>query len=119
SGGLTSTSPISVPSYIPAPKRWFPAISSFFNADFNHIRQVRKSFTNSLTSTCPILQSIMLKRSSFTWPVVLLAVCSVFSCRSVQFYKEPDGPLYYSGLDSFQTKSYPDSLNVVTFNLKK
>lgn len=61
----------------------------------------------------------MRKQSLFYWPVLLLAVCSIFSCRSVQFYKEPDGPLYYSGLDSFEAKSYPDSLNVVTFNIKK
>jgi endonuclease/exonuclease/phosphatase family metal-dependent hydrolase len=60
----------------------------------------------------------MQKRFPLHWPLFLIAI-STFACRSVQFYKEPDGPFYYSGLDSFSTKPFSDSLNVVTFNIKK
>lgn len=60
----------------------------------------------------------MHKRIAASWPLLLL-VLGIVSCRSVQFYQQPEGPLYYSGLDSFDTKPYSDSLNVVTFNIKK
>jgi endonuclease/exonuclease/phosphatase family metal-dependent hydrolase len=62
--------------------------------------------------------STMLKRFASPLPILLLVI-SACSCRSVQFYKESEGPFYYSGLDSFTTKPYSDSLNVVTFNIKK
>jgi endonuclease/exonuclease/phosphatase family metal-dependent hydrolase len=61
---------------------------------------------------------MMLKRFAAAWPLILL-VFTVCSCRSVQFYQEPNSPFYYSGTDSFETKPYSDSLKVVTFNIKK
>ena len=61
----------------------------------------------------------MRKPSPLFVAVILLTIGSMFSCRSVQFYQKTDGPFYYSGLDSFDTKQDSDSLNVVTFNIKK
>jgi endonuclease/exonuclease/phosphatase family metal-dependent hydrolase len=50
--------------------------------------------------------------------LLFFAVCS-FSCASVQFYNDPNPPLDYFSPANYQSSDQGDSLNVVTFNIKK
>lgn len=60
----------------------------------------------------------MYKRSGSKW-CLLAIIASLSSCAAVQFYNEPDKPFFYSGKDSLVTLAPADSLDVVTFNIKK
>lgn len=43
----------------------------------------------------------------------------LLSCRTIQVFKESNKPIFYSNEKNFQPTEQPDSLNVVTFNIKK
>lgn len=43
----------------------------------------------------------------------------MYSCRSLSFYGEPDKPIFYSEKKEIANNEPSDSLNVVTFNIKK
>lgn len=60
----------------------------------------------------------MNKISEITF-ILLLLGAGLFSCRSVQVYKEPDKPLFYSNEKNSRAAGQADSFNVVTFNIKK
>ncbi len=52
-------------------------------------------------------------------PALLLFVTCLLSCRTVQVYDDPDQPNFYSGEKNSPITHRADSLNVVTFNIKK
>ena len=52
------------------------------------------------------------------WFPVFLLVTSLLSCGSVQVYKEPDKPFFYSNELNHSFIGQGDSVNVLTFNIK-
>jgi endonuclease/exonuclease/phosphatase family metal-dependent hydrolase len=60
----------------------------------------------------------MCKRIVFGWLLFLLVTCSL-SCSTLQFFGKADDPIFYSSKDSLPTIQENDSLNVLTFNIKK
>jgi endonuclease/exonuclease/phosphatase family metal-dependent hydrolase len=60
----------------------------------------------------------MHKKITRQWPLLLVILSCMGSCKAVQFYKETDHP-FFSGADNSPLTTQTDSLNVVTFNIKK
>ncbi|NCI45186.1 endonuclease/exonuclease/phosphatase family protein [Sediminibacterium soli] len=61
----------------------------------------------------------MQTRSTLKWYLLIL-VAGAMSCRAVRFYNDPSRPFYYaSQKDSSAQAAGADSLNIVTFNIKK
>jgi endonuclease/exonuclease/phosphatase family metal-dependent hydrolase len=60
----------------------------------------------------------MCKRIVFRGLLFLLVTCSL-SCGTLQFFGKADDPIFYSSKDSLPTIQENDSLNVLTFNIKK
>ena len=59
-------------------------------------------------------------RRYFTLSPFLIIFCAVlFSCRALNFYGDPDKPIFNSSGKKIEIKEPCDSLNVVTFNIKK
>lgn len=58
---------------------------------------------------------------TFLTNLLLLSVfvLCAFSCRSLQFYKELDKPFYYLNKETIPVTKAIDSVNVVTYNIKK
>jgi endonuclease/exonuclease/phosphatase family metal-dependent hydrolase len=54
----------------------------------------------------------------FKWGLFVLVTCSL-SCRALQFLGDADKPFFHSSKDSLVTLAPTDSLNVLTFNIKK
>src|SRR4051794_34091426 len=50
---------------------------------------------------------------------LLLIITCLLSCATVQVYKEPDQPVFQSIAKKPQSARQANSLNVVTFNIKK
>ena len=51
--------------------------------------------------------------------LLILSLTCLYSCRALSFYGQPDKPFFYSGKKEIATNEPADSLNVVTFNIKK
>ncbi|MCW3118693.1 MAG: hypothetical protein JWM28_2775 [Chitinophagaceae bacterium] len=60
----------------------------------------------------------MCKRLAFRWLLFFFVTCSL-SCSKLQFLGKANDPFFYSSKDSLPTIRQIDSLNVVTFNIKK
>ena len=60
----------------------------------------------------------MLKPNYIQWTLLLFAT-TFLSCGTVQVYREAGKPVFYSNDNHRQPNGLADSLNVVTFNIKK
>ncbi|MEO8171699.1 MAG: endonuclease/exonuclease/phosphatase family protein [Sediminibacterium sp.] len=60
-----------------------------------------------------------MRKHSAIYPCLFIFLSSLFSCRSLQFYSELDKPFFYTNQKDVYNKEQTDSLNVVTFNIKK
>jgi endonuclease/exonuclease/phosphatase family metal-dependent hydrolase len=60
----------------------------------------------------------MPKQFSIKFLLFLFVTC-LLSCRTALVYKEPNKPVFYSNNENPQVTEHADSLNVVTFNIKK
>ncbi len=58
-------------------------------------------------------------RNRFTIYLIIFITCLFFSCRSLRFYGELDKPFFHYSNKNVSVKEQTDSLNVVTFNIKK
>lgn len=52
-------------------------------------------------------------------PLLIIFWAFLFSCRALDFYGNADKPIFNSGEKEIENKEPCDSLNVVTFNIKK
>ncbi|HSC37161.1 MAG TPA: endonuclease/exonuclease/phosphatase family protein, partial [Chitinophagaceae bacterium] len=50
---------------------------------------------------------------------LIISLVSLYSCRALNFYGDADKPLFTSGKKEIANAEPSDSLNVVTFNIKK
>jgi endonuclease/exonuclease/phosphatase family metal-dependent hydrolase len=60
-----------------------------------------------------------MNRSSSNSLIAILLLAGLFSCRSLQFYGDPNKPIFQADTKTVAAEAPADSLNVVTFNIKK
>lgn len=51
--------------------------------------------------------------------ILIISLSCMYSCRDLSFYGEPGNPFFYSERKGITNNEPSDSLNVVTFNIKK
>ena len=51
--------------------------------------------------------------------LLILSLTGLFSCQALKFYGDADKPIFSSGETEIKDAVPSDSLNVVTFNIKK
>lgn len=61
----------------------------------------------------------MRNRSTIIPYLIIFTTCLFFSCRSLRFYGELDKPFFHYSNKNASAREQTDSLNVVTFNIKK